>query len=55
MLGAELASRPCPSRDAAVLEDVPEDVPKLAGGSCRGGGNRMAYLRLFANLKQHAP
>jgi hypothetical protein len=43
------------SHNAAVLEDVPEVVHMLAGGSCGGGGNHMACLKLFAGLMQPMP
>jgi hypothetical protein len=43
------------SHNATVLEDVPEDVTSWRDGSHGGGGNHIACLKLFANLKQHAP
>jgi hypothetical protein len=40
------------SHGAAVLEDVPKDVHKLAGWIVRRCGNHMACLRVFASLRQ---
>jgi hypothetical protein len=46
------------SHDATVLEDVPVDVHTCTcwrDGSCEGGGNHMACLKLFAGLMQPVP
>jgi hypothetical protein len=43
------------SHVASAFEDVPNDMHKLAEGSCGGGGNHMDCLRPFISLKGPTP
>jgi hypothetical protein len=43
------------SSEATVLQDVPDDMGKLAGGLYKGCGKRMACLRLFIDLRRPMP